>query len=179
MVWHMRFGYAALALVLFRILWGLAGDHHARFASFVRGPRTVLAYLRGRAAHGGGHNPAGGWSVLAMLLVLLTQASTGLFASDDIATEGPLAKLVSGTWVSWATRIHHWNEKLILALVALHLAAIVYYALAKRDNLVRPMIVGDQPGLAAPPAQDDLAIRIRAAILLALSAALVGYVVNL
>ncbi len=179
MAWHMRFGYAALALVVFRILWGLAGDRHARFASFVRGPRAVWAYLRGAAPHGAGHNPAGGWSVLALLLVLLTQASTGLFASDDIATEGPLAKLVSDTWVSWATRIHHWNETVIIALVTLHVLAIAAYAVFKRDNLVRPMIVGDRPAPVAPPARDDAAIRIRAAILAGTSAALVGYVVTL
>ena len=179
MVWHMRFGYTVLALVLFRILWGLAGDRHARFASFVRGPRAVWAYLRGAAPHGAGHNPAGGWSVLALLFVLLTQASTGLFASDDIATEGPLAKLVSGAWVSWATRIHHWNETVIIALVTLHVLAIVTYAVFKRDNLVRPMIVGDRPVPVAPPARDDATIRIRAAILAGTSAALVGYVVTL
>lgn len=183
MLWHMRAGYAILALVLFRILWGLAGDRYALFASFVRGPRRVLAYLgatlRGHAARTAGHNPLGALSVLALLAALAVQATTGLFANDDIATEGPLAKLVSGAASTWLTRIHKWNETLILVLIGLHLAAIVFYALAKRENLVWPMIIGDKRDLAAWPATDDLTIRIRAAVLLALAAGLVTYLVRL
>ncbi len=179
MTWHMWSGYAALTLLLFRLLWGMAGDRYARFTSFVRGPGAVWAYLRGGARGLPGHNPLGGWSVLALLAALLTQGMTGLFASDDIATEGPLAALASGQFISWATRIHHWNEKLIYALLALHVAAIVYYAVARHDNLVRPMLLGDKQPLNGPAAQDDAAIRIRALILLALAAGLIGYVVNL
>ena len=143
---HLLAGYAILALLLFRILWGLLGGTHARFASFVRSPLAVIAYLRGMK-HGDaeqhlGHNPAGAWSVILMLLALLAQAATGLFANDDISTEGPLAKLVSKALSDRITGIHHLNVKLLLALIGLHLSAIAFYFFYKRENLVKPMLTG-------------------------------------
>jgi cytochrome b len=179
MDWHLRSGYAVLTLILFRLLWGFAGSRYALFAQFVRGPRAVLAYLRSAGAAYAGHNPLGAWSVLTMLASLLVQAVTGLFANDEIATEGPLSKLVSGATVSWMTRIHSFNEKVIYALVALHVAAIAYYFFAKRENLVGPMLTGNKRGIAAEPAQDDAFVRARAALLALLAAGLVGYVVTL
>ncbi len=146
MVWHMRSGFAILALVLFRILWGFAGSRHARFASFVRGPREVIAYARafGAGAHPAvaGHNPLGGWSVVALLLVLLAQATTGLFANDDIATDGPLVKLVTKDLSDTITGLHHRNVWLIGGLVAMHLGAVFYHLLVLRDNLIQPMVTG-------------------------------------
>lgn len=181
MDWHLRSGYAVLALLVFRLLWGFAGARYARFAQFVRGPRAVLDYLRTAAAgeRHAGHNPLGAWSVVALLAALLVQASTGLFANDEIATEGPLSKLVSGATVGLMTKIHLVNEKLIYALVALHLAAIAYYQLAKREDLVAAMLTGVKRGVAAEPARDDATTRARAAVLALLAAGLVAYVVNL
>jgi len=99
--WHMRSGYAILTLLLFRLAWGVVGSHTARFASFVRGPASVRTYLRERGARGmPGHNPLGGWSVVAMLASLLVQAASGLFADDEIATRGPLAVKVSNAMVA-------------------------------------------------------------------------------
>jgi cytochrome b len=182
MDWHLRSGYAVLALLVFRLLWGFAGSRYALFAQFVRGPRAVRAWLRAPRGAGechAGHNPLGAWSVLAMLAALLVQASTGLFASDEIATEGPLSKLVSGATASLMTRIHSTNESVIYALVALHLAAIAYYFFVKRDDLVGPMITGVRRGVIPEPAQDDALTRARAALLALLAAALVAYIVNL
>jgi cytochrome b len=183
MLWHQRSGYAILALVTFRILWGLAGPTHARFASFVHGPRAALAYVKsvrkGVAGAYAGHNPLGAYSVLALLAVLLLQATTGLFSTDDIAEFGPLTKLVSNAFIERATAIHHLNEKVIYALVALHLAAIGYYTLVKREGLVRAMITGDKQGIVAAASADDTPMRIRAAIFAALAAALVGVIVTL
>ena len=143
---HMWSGYALLTLVLFRILWGFLGSTHARFASFLRGPAAVFAYLGAMARREPqrhlGHNPAGAWSIVLMLLVLLLQVGTGLFANDDIATEGPLAKLVSRALSDRLTGLHHLNVKLLFALIALHLSAVLYYLLGKGENLVRPMISG-------------------------------------
>lgn len=151
---HMLSGYSILALLLFRILWGFLGGTHARFATFVRGPAAVIAYLRG---NGGdrqlGHNPAGAWSVILMLAVLLLQAATGLFANDDIATEGPLAKLVSKALSDRITGIHYLNVKLLFALIGLHLSAIAFYLFYKRDNLVRPMLTGFKDAGAGETAQ--------------------------
>ncbi len=182
MNWHMWSGYAILALIVFRLLWGFAGSRYALFAQFVRGPRAVLAYLRAARGAGeryAGHNPLGAWSVLALLAALLVQAGTGLFANDEIATEGPLSKLVSGATASLMTRVHSLNQNVIYALVALHVAAIAFYFFAKRENLVAPMITGDKRGIATEPARDDALMRARAALLALLAAGLVAYIVNL
>ena len=176
--WHFYSGYTILALVTFRLLWGFAGSRYARFANFVRGPRAIAEYLRGGSARPG-HNPLGALSVLAMLLCLLVQASTGLFATDDIASEGPLAKLVSASTAALLTRIHRWNEKVLLTLTILHLGAVFYYLLAGRRNLIVPMLTGDQQAHDAPAARDDPAMRLRAVVLLAVASGLVGYLVNL
>lgn len=146
MVWHMRVGYALLTLVLFRVLWGFAGSRYARFGSFLRGPADVVGYAKSLAArlHAPtlGHNPLGGWSVVALLALLLVQASTGLFANDDIATDGPLVKLVSKAASDRITGIHHFNFNLLLTLVAIHVSAVVFHAVALKENLVHPMLTG-------------------------------------
>lgn len=139
---HLGLGPAALALVLFRLGWGVAGSRTARFGEFVRGPRGILAYLRAPAAPPLGHNPLGALSVLALLAMVGTQAATGLFTSDDIFTEGPLAHLVAAKTVSALSTLHRLGGKVLLALVGLHLAAILFYRVAKGENLVRPMLTG-------------------------------------
>ncbi len=183
MVWHGRLGYAVLTLLLFRLVWGLVGGRWSRFASFLYGPSTIVAYLRGqgRPEHRVGHNPLGMLSVLALLLILLAQVGSGLFADDEIAFTGPLAGLVSGDWVRQATSYHKNVGKLILiALVALHLGAIAFYKLVKRESLVRPMIVGDKSvPTPVPASQDDTRSRLLALGLLLLCAATVYGIVSL
>jgi cytochrome b len=179
--WHMRSGYCILALVLFRIMWGFAGSHHARFANFVRPPAAVLSYLRalrgGTAPAQAGHNPLGALSVVALVAVLLLQASTGLFANDDsTSTEGPLAKLVSNKTSNLLTLVHKVDQYVIYVLLALHLAAIAYYYFAKGENLVLPMLTGDKRGTGFVASSDDAALRIRAAVVLAIAAAVAGYI---
>ncbi len=167
---HMLSGYAILALLLFRLLWGFLGSTHARFASFVRSPLAVIAYLsaikRKDAEHHLGHNPAGAWSVIFMLLALLAQVATGLFANDDIATEGPLAKLASKALSDSITSMHHLNAKLLLALIGLHLAAIAFYFIYKRENLVRPMLTGFKESAVAADSAAQKPGRIWLAVLL-------------
>jgi cytochrome b len=180
MTWHIYSGYAILALVAFRIVWGFVGGRESRFASFLRGPGAVLRYARtllDRAApRHAGHNPLGGWSVLLMLAALGTQAVTGLFASDDIFVEGPLAAKVSGATVTLLTRVHNWNEWVLIALVALHGAAILFHALFKREDLVRPMVTGRR-ALDAP-APDTPNRTGLAAVVLAISGACVYWLVK-
>ncbi len=177
--WHFRVGYAVLALVIFRLLWGFAGPLYARFASFPPSLSAARDYLRGQHPPRPGHNPLGAFSVYAILLVLLAQALLGFFANDGSFSEGPLAKLVAGSTSDLATRLHKWNQWLIVALVATHVAAIFFYLHARRDNLVGPMLHGRRLGLNGRHADDDLAVRVRAAILLAVSAAMVGFLVKL
>ena len=180
---HMLSGYTVLTLVLFRVLWGFFGSEHARFGAFVRGPARVIAYLKAmrtkEAERHLGHNPAAGWSVIAMLAVLLAQASTGLFSNDDIATEGPLAKLVSRAVSDRLTGIHHLNVKLLYALIALHLSAVAYYFFGKGENLVKPMLTGYKSGEAGTGERARIRGRTwLAAILLAACAGAVYLLVN-
>jgi cytochrome b len=140
--WHVYTGLAVLVLLLFRVLWGFVGGTHAKFSNFVRGPRAILAYLQGSGEKHIGHNPIGALSVITMLVVLLIQAITGLFANDDIFTEGPLYALVSKDTSDYLTHIHTLNQYVMYGILVLHIGAIIYYRLFKRENLVRPMLTG-------------------------------------
>jgi cytochrome b len=144
--WHMRFGYAALVIVVFRVAWGFVGGYHARFSVLLPKLKQLFGYLpslpkRRPSAHAG-HNPLGVLSVIALLVVVAVQAVTGLFADDDIFARGPLAPLVSGDLRSRLTGIHVQLQNLLLALVLLHLAAIAYYTGWKRSDLARGMVTG-------------------------------------
>lgn len=144
---HQYFGYSVLALLLFRVIWGLVGGEHARFARFVRGPGGVLNYLKHMKDHKGpsiGHNPLGALSVLGMLAALLFQAISGLFLTDEIMFEAPLFKYISGATASLLAEIHEANAAIIFILIGLHIAAILFYRFVKRENLVTPMITGNK-----------------------------------
>jgi cytochrome b len=182
MVWHFRFGYAVLTLLLFRIIWGLVGGRWSRFGAFVYAPRSVINYLRGqrKPEHSVGHSPLGAGSVFAMLAVLLAQVATGLCSDDEIAASGPLTRFVSNATVSLATNYHkNIGKWLLLALVLLHIGAIVYY-LWHKSNLVNAMLHGDKElVVAVPGSRDDAVSRGGALIILALCAALVTWLVKL
>lgn len=183
MDWHFRFGYVVLTLLLFRLAWGLVGGHWSRFSSFLYAPSTVLRYLRGQGGPelSAGHNPLGAGSVFALLFFLLVQVATGLISDDEIAASGPLTSLVPSTWVSQATWYHHSVGKLVLiVLVTLHVAAILFYLLRKRQNLVRPMLLGDKEvEQALPSSRDDVRTRLLAIVLLAVCAGLVSLLLKL
>jgi cytochrome b len=183
MEWHARLGYCVLALLLFRIVWGFVGGRWTRFANFLYHPRSVVAYLRGQSHpdHLIGHNPLGAGSVYAMLLVLLAQVGTGLVADDEIAFTGPLNRFVSSARGLAATWYHkEVGQLLVIVLVLLHIAAIVYYAVKKKQNLVQPMIFGDKE-VATPAAssRDDAVSRIGAAVVLVVAAGIVTWLVRL
>ncbi len=148
MIWHGRLGVLVAGLLGFRLAWGLVGSTHARFASFVRGPAAIRAYLQG-TWHGLGHNPLGALSVLGMLAALGLQTASGLFGNDDIAFQGPLYPLVSKDTSDWVTGLHRKGFWLILLLITTHLAAIVFYLKMRGDNLIHPMITGRKSVTAA------------------------------
>ena len=185
MVWHFRLGYVVLTLILFRLVWGLVGGHWSRFVNFIYAPATTLRYLRGQAGPGEhldvGHSPTGALSVFALLAVLLVQVSSGLVADDEISNTGPLIKFVSGATTEVMTRWHKgYGQWLILGLVALHVAAIVYYRVRKNKNLVGPMLTGDKPLPRGVPASADHGrTRVLAAVLVAVCASFVGWLVSL
>lgn len=142
--WHMWSGYAVLALLVFRIVWGFVGSSTARFANFVTGPRTIAGYLRNVKGWAGvGHNPLGALSVVAILVMLAVQVTTGLFQTDDDGlVEGPLAPLVGYDLAEAAHDLHETSFDVLLVLIGIHVAAILGYRLFLGKDLVGPMLSG-------------------------------------
>jgi len=185
MVWHIRLGVLVLALLVFRLMWGLVGGRWSRFVSFIYAPATVLRYLRGRTRLGEqldvGHSPLGSVSVFALLAILAVQVATGLVSDDEIATVGPLNKFVSTAngllATSWHKEAGQW---IVLALVALHVGAIAFYFFARKTNLVWPMLSGNKVLPASTPASlDGVGQRMLALVLALASAALAVWVLRL
>lgn len=143
--WHGRIGLAVVGLIVFRLVWGIVGSTYARFLHFFPTPGNIKAYLRGEW-QGEGHNPLGALAVFGLLGLVSIQAATGLFSNDDIAFTGPLFDLVGRDLSNRITGIHHLASNLLIALVALHVAAIVFYVRARQQNLVKPMITGWKEG---------------------------------
>ncbi|MDP3618247.1 MAG: cytochrome b/b6 domain-containing protein [Ramlibacter sp.] len=183
MDWHARIGYAVLSLLLFRIVWGFVGGRWSRFQSFIYSPSSIRNYLRGQAHpdHLVGHNPLGAGSVFAMILVLLAQVGTGLVGDDEISFTGPLNRFVQGSTGLAATWYHkRVGQWLILGLVALHIAAVLYYLWKKRDNLIKPMLNGDKTlDRLVVPSRDDAGSRLVALVLLGVCAGVVAGLVKL
>lgn len=147
--WHYRAGLAVLGLLVFRIVWGFIGSSTARFSSFVRGPSAILDYLRGRSGFVPGHNPLGALSVIALLATVGLEVGLGLFASDeDGLFVGPLSSLVSEERAETLTELHEDLFDWLVILIGLHVTAILFYLVVKRDNLIGPMLSGRK---AVPP----------------------------
>ena len=182
MVWHFRFGFSVLTLLLFRIVWGLVGGRWSRFGAFIYSPASVINYLKGKGKpeHGIGHNPIGAGSVFAMLGFLLAQVGSGLLSDDEIAFAGPLTRFVSNATVGLATDYHkNIGKWIVLALVVLHIAAIAFY-LWRKHNLVGAMLHGDKELVTAVPAsRDDTASRLLALAVLLVCAAGVYWISSL
>ncbi len=148
MDWHIKIGCALLGVIVFRLAWGVFGGANARFKNFVRGPRTVLNYAAKLARSdpsesGLGHNPMGSWSVVALLGVMAAEVGFGLFCVDvDGLESGPLADRVSFHVGRAAAHWHTLLFNVLLALIALHLCAIAFYAVVRRENLIGPMLTG-------------------------------------
>ncbi|MCG9025151.1 cytochrome b/b6 domain-containing protein [Laribacter hongkongensis] len=144
--YHIWLGYGMATLLLFRLIWGVLGSQTARFVQFVRGPASMLDYARGQLPEEKipGHNPMGGMMVMLLLALLIAQVLTGLFAADidSYAYDGPLVHLVDAEQAEAITLWHKALVNVLLGAVALHLSAIVFYALVKRQNLVGPMLTG-------------------------------------
>lgn len=177
---HKTLGLIVLGLLVFRLIWGFIGSSTARFAGFLRGPTRVLAYLRGLRSPGHapvvGHNPLGGWSVIALLSLLSAQVALGLVTQDTDGVEsGPLNHLVSYDTAELARELHELGFNLVLALVAIHLAAIAFYRFVRKDNLITPMITGRRQ-FAVPVAAPVIAPWWRGVICALIAAALATWV---
>jgi cytochrome b len=151
---HLWSGLTLLALLIFRLVWGVIGSTTARFRDFLHPPRTVLAYLRSlvgaNKALFAGHNPAGGLMVVGLIAVLLLQAVTGLFSNDGLRFHGPLALLVSEETSTGITGLHGTIFNVILVLVWLHVVAVGFYLFVKGDNLIFPMLTGKKKRAHVP-----------------------------
>lgn len=182
--WHFWSGYAILTLLIFRLIWGFVGSSTARFTGFVRGPMAGIAHLREllgkHELRDVGHNAIGGWMVVALIVALLVQVVTGLFADDTILTMGPLGELVSSGTRDWLTDIHEILIKIILVMIGLHVLAVLAYLALRKINLVKPMITGRKAlpaDLAAPPPK--IASSLLALAVLIVSALIVWGIVSL
>ncbi|MCK6441837.1 cytochrome b/b6 domain-containing protein [Elstera cyanobacteriorum] len=183
---HQRIGIAILALVLFRLIWGVIGGRYARFTSFLRGPKAVLEHLdemrQPNPPQHVGHNAAGGWMVAVLLVLILAQAGTGLFTNDLITYVGPLGELVAESTSEKITTIHKIMSNLILAAVVLHIGAVLVYFVWKKQNLVRPMLTGRRADLRdadLPPLPDRAPPLWRAGIAAAVAIAVVVGILSL
>lgn len=184
MLWHQRCGYAIGALLLFRLLWGVVGGYWSRFGQLALGPQRVLGYVGGKphAQDDVGHSPTGAWAVLAMLLLLALQVTSGLMSDDEIAFAGPLSRFLSGAVVGQATYFHaHIGQYALLGLIGLHLAAVAFYILRLKKSVVRPMVCGDKQLPAPLPraSQDTAGTRLVALGLMALCAGVMWWVSRL
>jgi len=163
MDWHAWVGEALLALLIFRLLWGFVGSESARFSTFLVSPRAVMRYLatimRREPDNQAGHNPAGGWMVLLMLVLLLGETLSGLYVANDVADVGPLTDLTPAPIANAITHLHLLLWDALLVAASLHILAILFYAWAKGHNLVLPMLTGRKnlPESVPQPRIGDLA----------------------
>lgn len=182
MIWHFRIGLTVLALLLFRLVWGLVGGRWSRFGAFIYSPGSVINYLKGngKPEHSVGHSPAGAGSVFALLAILLAQVGSGLISDDEISSAGPLTRFVSTATVNLATNYHkNIGKWIILALVVVHIAAIVFY-LWRRQNLIKPMLHGDkQLAVVMPASRDDAASRVGALVIFGICVVFVTWISRL
>lgn len=144
---HVQAGYGVLALISYRLIWGFIGSHHARFVHFIRSPIQTLKAIPDlfsirSDSHYVGHNPLGGWMVILLLFTLLLQAISGLGTTDDISIDGPLIPYLSEEWASLLGEIHLLVPDFLVALIILHLAAVLFHDAVKRERLIQAMITG-------------------------------------
>lgn len=155
--WHFKIGYFTLGLILFRLLWGFIGTTYARFSQFLAGPSKVLSYAKTVTAPNSpeyaGHNPMGGWMVIALLALVALQGISGLFINDDIINAGPYYNAVSETTRDIMNTVHHTAFNVLLAAIVLHIAAVIFYTRYKKQLLVPAMLHGkkitNQPGITS------------------------------
>jgi cytochrome b len=183
MVWHFRFGYAVLSLLIFRVVWGFLGGHWSRWSQLPLSPSNVLVYLQGRSPslHHVGHNPLGSWSIVLILLFLGLQVGTGLFSDDEIANSGPLSSFASSAVVSLATQWHkQWGKLFLILLVSIHVLAVLWYWWRKQQSLVPAMWHGDKNlQVSVPDSQDTVRTRLIALALFGVAVVLVFALVSL
>lgn len=159
---HLWSGCSVLTLLLFRITWGIVGSTTSRFSDFITGPGAVIGYLRvlakGKKPLHAGHNPAGGWMVMVLIVILLAQVTLGLFANDDVRFNAPFSTLIAKELSDRLTEIHGMLFSLMLLLIWVHVVAAGFYTFVKGENLIRVMISGHKHRAQVP---SNLKLRFR------------------
>ncbi len=163
---HGKIGLAIVGLIAFRLVWGFAGSTYARFAQFFPTPAKIKVYLKGEW-RGLGHNPLGGLSVFALIFLLTVQVTSGLFSNDDIAFVGPLFELIDKSLSDRLSGIHHLLSNVLIALVILHVGAVIFHGRVKKDDLVKPMLTGWKEGVTGEPAKGGGIIALVVALVIA------------
>lgn len=163
---HGKIGLAIVGLITFRLVWGFAGSTYARFAQFFPTPARIKVYLKGEW-RGLGHNPLGGLSVFALIFLLTVQVTSGLFSNDDIAFVGPLFELIDKSLSDRLSGIHHLLSNVLIALVVLHVGAVIFHGRVKKDDLVKPMLTGWKEGATGEPARGGGIIALVVALVIA------------
>lgn len=146
---HEIIGHTLLGLIIFRVIWGIIGSTTSRFSHFIAHPIKSLLYLKAslnlKSPHSTGHNPAGGWMVIGMLLVIAFQVVSGMYANNDLGFSGALSDSVSKSMSDTMTQLHALNFTIIVTLVWVHLVAVFFYVLVKNENLIKAMFNGHKP----------------------------------
>lgn len=178
---HRAAGIGIIVLIVYRLVWGFVGSHHARFANFLRGPAAALEHVRDlvrrRPGHTLGHNPLGGYGVVVLIVLCLVQTVSGLFAAG-IDQNGPLAYLMPDGVSAWLADVHAFNLNLLIAMVGIHVGAVIVTSLLTRDNLIRAMLTGRKHVPAASGAPAVVIVRRHLALAITFSAvALVAIVI--
>jgi cytochrome b len=180
MQYHLYLGYFMIGLLVFRVIWGFIGPRHARFSSFLARPAAIRAYAQHlfdrNSAPSVGHNPLGGLMVLLMLLLVAVQAATGLFTTDTIVWTGPYYPAVKESTSSLLSTVHNVNFNFILGAVGLHILAIIYYSVFKKQSLVSAMFHGYKPASLVPPQHAISSSQLLKAVIVAAVAACFVYV---
>lgn len=173
--WHMRLGYIAMSLVLFRFFWGFVGTKHSQFKHFLVGPQGIISYLKSGKSTSVGHNPLGSLMVVGMLLLVLIQSTSGLFVDDEIFTTGPYFNALGDLVDDVMNTIHHNAFDIIGIAVAVHIIAIIFYQKVKKQNLVKPMITGYKSSEDVDESEAIVGSRVALAVIIAITCAAFVY----
>lgn len=172
--WHFYIGYSMLGLVLFRIIWGFVGTQYAKFSQFVASPNSTLQYTRTMfrrqaPVEFASHNPLGGWVVLTMLLLIGLQAVSGLFVSDEIFSEGPYYGAVNSDIRDVMAFIHFNLFDFLLGIVGLHIIAVLFYQLYKKQKLINAMFHGKKSVTDSEIKSSKMLLALALAVLISLA----------
>jgi cytochrome b len=180
--WHQTAGIIVLALLLYRLVWGVFGSTTSRFSDFIYSPSKIIAYAKNilsrKADTHAGHNPVGGMMVIVMLGLLLFQGVTGLFSTDDVLVEGKLYGLVDEGTAEWMTSLHHQSSELLIPVLILHILAIIFYRVYKKSNLTKAMITGSAEFEEKPAKSIIMKPAVIGVVLLAVSYAVMYFGLN-